>query len=240
MDFVLSSCDIMLANYTKDPHLKITIDGLCDEVSTKENVPSSQVFQQEGISNCLIKTVVKNEVTIEAIDDLSNDKQISVFSGRSIFMTNTRIETILGNIEVLHVSNGNIQRINGNIMNADVKKGSYISKINGDVSKLLLTQNSEISKINGRISNALVENSQIGKINGGVGEMTMINGVCGKINGNISILKMKNSCKISKINGNISTLQMMDDCNISKINGNIYSLKKTSDSNIAKINGFVY
>ena len=49
----------LLANNTKDLHLKITIEGLCDEVSIKENVLISQVFQPYDGYNCIIKTVVK-------------------------------------------------------------------------------------------------------------------------------------------------------------------------------------
>ena len=100
MDTVFSSCDIMLANYTKDPHLKITIEVLCDEVSIKENVLISQVFQPYDGYNCLIKTVVRNEIEMEAIDDLANDEYVTVFLGKNISMINTRIETVLGNVRM--------------------------------------------------------------------------------------------------------------------------------------------
>ena len=220
MDTVFSSCDIMLANFTQDPHIKITTHGSCDEISSEENVLISQVFQPNDGSDCLIKTIIKNQITNDTIDGLSDDKHVAVFSENSIFMANTKIETVVGDILNLHVSNGNIQTVNGNVLNAVVKR-------------------SEISKINGEVLNALVSNSQIDKINGKVGDLEMIQSICDTINGQISNLKMTNNCEISKINGGVSYLRMTNNCNISKINGNISSLTKTLESNVSKINGHI-
>ena len=85
----------------------------------------------------------------------SNKEYIAVYSEKSIAAANSGIESIDGDFLKLDVSNGSIEAILGDDLDAKFRKESLISAINGDKAKVDLLK-SEISTVNGDDLNAKI------------------------------------------------------------------------------------